>query len=478
MTFYPEKFIGLREEKMLSVTKFCRIAGISRTTLWHWEKGKKTPSRENIFLLASVLNVSVSEISDLPDSKPVSQTDMHPLTKSLNKLAKTSNLETTRRVNHVVREIHSISKELNNASLIIKGMLNSLKSMFYVKDRDLKYIMVNNDFLKRMSLHSSYNVLGKSDSDFFTLREAEVNSHQDKKVLQTGVPMRNIEQYIPGSRKQKICLVGKLPIYDNDNSIIGVIGIFHDITEIKKSQQMLEILEHNINAMKDCIAVFSEQKLLYLNSAAESVFEYPNSYFKKGNDFDLWLNSCVHPDDRERELSYSINKNWPEIDRYRIITPSGKVKWLEHVRSKTEYAGKKCNIIACREVTKSVQSEDLSELLTSAINYSDEVYIMYSSLADKTIYSKGIEKLTGGSVDDFLSGKLQLDNFIHPDERKSFCSINDLKNIVAENEKIPSPHKIKLIDLNENLKYVEVCYIYEFKDDRKHLGIILKDITS
>ena len=239
MIFYPDKFTSLREEKVLSVTKFCRIAGISRTTLWHWEKGKKNPSRENIFLLASVLNVSVSKISDLPDSKPVSQTDMHPLAKSLNKLAKSSNVDNTRKVNSIVREIHNLSKELNYASLIAKGLLNSIKSGIYFKDTNLNYIMANNAFLKNLSLHKTYDVSGKNDHDFFSFNEAEFNHKQDEKVIQSGVTIRNHEQYIPGTRKQKVCLAAKLPIFDNDNKILGILGTFLDITERKKSQQML-----------------------------------------------------------------------------------------------------------------------------------------------------------------------------------------------------------------------------------------------
>ena len=65
MEFYSDKLIHHRKQSHLTGDKISKIMGVCRTTYWRWEKGISYPSRMQIRTLAKVLEISVSDFSDL-----------------------------------------------------------------------------------------------------------------------------------------------------------------------------------------------------------------------------------------------------------------------------------------------------------------------------------------------------------------------------------------------------------------------------
>ena len=275
-----------------------------------WESGQRVPTEKNIRKLADFLNIQASSISDIPPEQTISKKD---ISQSANLwLQLSQNTKKNNSYQNIIHYATILNTKLENASVIIRGLLTSLDSIFYIKDVNLKYIVANNSFLKNLSLNLSYNVIGKSDIDFFSAKEARLNYEQDKTVLQTSTAVRNIEQYIPGSRKKRWGIISKLPITDTENKTIGILGIIVDITGKKEAEKLRELLEIHINAMNDSVAVSRSNftAYLYLNKGHEKLYGYPNEIFYE-KDHDFWLNKCIHPDDREREKEFIKTNGWP-----------------------------------------------------------------------------------------------------------------------------------------------------------------------
>jgi transcriptional regulator with XRE-family HTH domain len=224
MKFYNDKFAFIRKKNRCTVSEFCRAADISRTTLWQWESGKRVPAEETVYFLALILKIEVNEISDLPQRYPSAKTNPGPLVSSFREIAATGKEEQQQFIGKLSREVANIEKKLEQANIVIRALIESFDAMFYVKDLDLKYVLANKAFLNNVALHYSYNVLGKDDGIFFNRKEAAENTAQDKKVILTGKGIKNIEKYIPGSRKHKMGLISKLPIFARDGAIIGMMG--------------------------------------------------------------------------------------------------------------------------------------------------------------------------------------------------------------------------------------------------------------
>ena len=410
MEFKKEKFKQIRQQKRWSLAALAKHCEISRRSLTLWESGQRTPTEKNIRKLAGFLNIKANLISDIPPEQTVSNKDISQSANLWLELSQNSKKNDS--YQNIIHYATILKTKLENASVIIRGLLTSLDSIFYIKDVNLKYIVANNSFLKNLSLNVSYNVIGRSDEDFFSTKEAKLNYEQDKNVLLTGLAARNVEQYIPGSRKKRWGIISKFPITDNENKTIGILGIIVDITEKRETEKLRELLEIHINAMNDSVAISRSNftAYLYLNKGHENIYGYPNAIFHE-KDHDFWLNKCVHPDDRERERGFIRTNGWPSKYEYRIIKPDGEIRWIEsNITKKIKYLNQDCSIAIDTDITDRKKASKQRIMLENAINKIDDGIIIYEvSEVNRHVpiikYINDAYKIIMGTVDlDFTHG--------------------------------------------------------------------------
>ena len=357
MILYYEKLRLLREETGLQTKVFCERVGISVSTLWHWEKGSKTPPEKKVRKLAKVLGVAVEEISDLTSEYKKSDHNLSEIMSIWQDTSVINSKEATFEFQNMIGKLTKQHNSLMQYSLITKAILSSINSIIYIKDVNQKYLVANKAFLELLSLNERYKIEGRTDFDFFSKVEAIEMKSQDEKVVSTGKPLININSFMPGSKKKKYALVSKFPIFDSEGKIAGVIGTYNDITEMRKASRTREILEIYIGAMTDCLSVFFSEnyKYIYVNNAYADVFGYPIEKFYEGGLMDFFAKTCVHPDDKDNESKYLREKKWPKSRKFRIIKPDGEVRWLEGSVNIRTYRGKECCISVNRDITNKKQ---------------------------------------------------------------------------------------------------------------------------
>ena len=326
MQFYFEKFKQVRKQLKISISYIAEKAEMNRATLWTWETGKITPSEKKVRLLANILNISVNAISDLEPQKPVSNGKLSELANSWLALADEDVHKRKKRESIFIEKIKQQFKELDQATIIIKALLASMESVFYVKDTSCQYITANTTFLKNASLNSNYRVFGCSDYDFFPANEAKNNDEQDREIIITGKPIINEECYIPGTRKKRWGIISKILIYDSNENIAGLVGTFTDITERKHRDGILDLLESHMETMGEGIVIQNNKEFHYVNKAIEQIFGYSVKTFIEGGGIDFWLNTCIHPDDRQEQKEMVKQDIRPLERTYRIIKPDGEVR--------------------------------------------------------------------------------------------------------------------------------------------------------
>ena len=276
MKFYFEKIKALKKHKKLSTNEVCKKLEITRATLWNWETGKKTPTESKVRALSKAIECSVDAISDLIPEPPASNANVTEISKVCIELMSNSHEQQDSFINDIHDKINNLNIKLKRSSLIIRSIFSAMHSIFYIRDINLKYVVANKAFLKNLSLKEYYNVLGKDDKDFFSIREATKNTEQDNQVLISGKPIIDIEDYIPGTRKKRWGLTSKLPIYGIDNKLAGIIGIYFDITERKEVESQRKLLESAVNKIEDCIWIANidernRVKIKYINDNYEKI---------------------------------------------------------------------------------------------------------------------------------------------------------------------------------------------------------------
>lgn len=324
MELHVEKLKTIRKRKKITAEELAMKMGMSRMTLGAWENARRIPSEAKIRMLAKILDISVSEISDLPPDKAISEISLKPLGSSINSILAVDKEKNFRRQNSLISGIMGISKELSDIKLIIGALISSLPSIFYIKGTDLKYIAASEAFLKNLSLNKNYDVAGKTDFNFFPENEAKINCEMDKKVMADGKSVLDMEGYIPGNRKAKWGIMSKIPILDSEGKIEGVLGHFVDITARKKAEEKYNRI---VNMSPNPICVIGlDGYFKFVNPVWEKVLGYTNKEL-----LSTPFIHFIHPDDHagnNAEMARLADGNLSLDFEVRYIHKDGSIRCL------------------------------------------------------------------------------------------------------------------------------------------------------
>ncbi len=178
----------------------------------------------------------------------------------------------------ILRDISAL-KKAEDAILyernLLRGLIDNLPDAVYVKNKQFKKIIANPVDLKYMGLLSEQEVLGKSDDEIYSKEIADSSLADDQYVFDTGKPNINKEDYFIDNRgKEHWMLNSKVPIRDSTGEIIGLVGIGREITDRKKEELRLKLLESVITNTNDAVVITAidnedahSHKIIFVNHA-------------------------------------------------------------------------------------------------------------------------------------------------------------------------------------------------------------------
>ena len=91
--------------------------------------------------------------------------------------------------------------------------------------------------------------MGKSDFDFFPTELAEKYRRDEWRVMETGQPVAVIEEFQSPGKERMIIQTVKTPFYEASGRIIGLQGMFWDITKQRQMEENVrasEALYHSL----------------------------------------------------------------------------------------------------------------------------------------------------------------------------------------------------------------------------------------
>jgi PAS domain S-box-containing protein len=128
-----------------------------------------------------------------------------------------------------------------------KTLVDNLPQKVFLKDRNLIYVSCNASFARDLGIEIE-EFGGKTDYDFFLKELADKYRADDKRIMESGATEEFDEGYIKDERGLIVHTV-KTPVRDESGAVVGLLGIFWDITEEKlaeaKLKKTLEDLEHS-----------------------------------------------------------------------------------------------------------------------------------------------------------------------------------------------------------------------------------------
>ena len=116
-------------------------------------------------------------------------------------------------------------------------IINSLAEPIFVKDRQHRWVLLNNANCDLMGHHRD-ELLGKSDHDFFPKSEADVFWLKDEAVFTTGKENIN-EEKITDAKGVVHTIITKKTLYTDERGEKFIVGISNDITERKQAEETI-----------------------------------------------------------------------------------------------------------------------------------------------------------------------------------------------------------------------------------------------
>ncbi|WP_419768647.1 ATP-binding protein [Arcobacter sp.] len=131
--------------------------------------------------------------------------------------------------------------ELKNSRKLLQNIIDSVPASVFWKDKNNVYVGANKFFLHDAKCEKQEDIIGKTDYEMpWKDTEASKYISDDNSIMKSGIARLQIEETQTNEKNELIkVLTSKVPLFDINNKVIGILGIYIDITEKEKIAEEL-----------------------------------------------------------------------------------------------------------------------------------------------------------------------------------------------------------------------------------------------
>jgi len=208
-------------------------------------------------------------------------------------------------VGNDVTELKGARDELFNSSQMLQSVLDNIPQRVFWKDGDSIFLGCNKAFALDFGYEDPGDVVGKTDYEVTSAKTADLYRADTMEVMQTGRAKLNYEEpIIRADGSLGWVITSKVPMFDRNGHVSGVLGTYEDITERKRAQEALRESETRyigvIENMRDVFYRTDERgAVVMVSPSAAALLGYGSLDEVLGKQVDgFWM----YPEEREKML--------------------------------------------------------------------------------------------------------------------------------------------------------------------------------
>ncbi|NWF89007.1 MAG: PAS domain S-box protein, partial [Ignavibacteriaceae bacterium] len=176
---------------------------------------------------------------------------------------------------HDITQEKSAQEEVSNSKQMLKTILDNIPQRVFWKDINSKFLGCNMQFAKDIGLKNPDELIGKSEYDLNSAEIAQNFIEADLNVIMSAKPFQTTDfEYVTDKKKQWLRL-SKLPLINDLNEVVGVVGTYEDITKQKVYEANLRKLSQAVEQSPVSIIITNAQgDIEYVNKKFQEVSGY------------------------------------------------------------------------------------------------------------------------------------------------------------------------------------------------------------
>ena len=179
-----------------------------------------------------------------------------------------------------IKDIKDLEHALRSSEDLLRKVVDSIPIRAFWKDRNCRYLGCNKAFAKDSGWEVPERLIGKSDEEMAWKSFAKEYQKDDHYVMDTGKEKINfIEKTVNDSGELRYVRTSKIPLFDEQGEIFGMLGTFEDITDVMEMEKALKESEKRYEelTLRSRALVFQLDpmgKFTYVSPSAKKLFGY------------------------------------------------------------------------------------------------------------------------------------------------------------------------------------------------------------
>jgi len=139
---------------------------------------------------------------------------------------------------------------------LLYTLVDSMPDWIYIKDRESRFVLANKHLAASHGISNPGEMVNKTDFDFYPEVYAREYFEDEQRIMGSGDSIINKEEtLIDTAGKTLVVSTTKIPVKDENDQVVGIVGISRDITPQKRDQQRLQAMSEVASSTENVVVL-------------------------------------------------------------------------------------------------------------------------------------------------------------------------------------------------------------------------------